>query len=159
MKNLLVLLLFAGGFYGWYAYHKNEQMKVDVEEARKNLEVFEQRVMTRRSEFQAIITALDQQKQAAAKTEEIKAIKAKEALQEDELRSLEREKGQIISRLRQAWVGTVIPELALVDGRKLVQVRVSKSDESGLSVTSTSGVVKILPKDLPEEWRKKLHYP
>ena len=159
MKNLIALLVFCGGFAAWYLYRQQHAAETSLAESKLHVEAFAKSLEIKRAEFNTIVRALELKRQAAAKLAEVKAIEAQEDALENEIIGLQREKGQLIGRIRQSVAGQVIPEWVLKDGRKFNQVRIMKADDAGVSISSASGVQRVLPKDLPDEWRQRLHYP
>lgn len=159
MKNLFALLIFAAAVGGWYLYDQHNKGQKQIADLSQSLPGYEQNVMTRRADFQTYVTLLELQQKVQAKRGEIAAIQEKERLLKDTLSRLSKERVDIINRDRQAQVGRIIPELTLLDGRKLAQVRILKVEDSGLSISLTSGVQKLMPSDLPADLRKTLHYP
>ncbi|MCW0220867.1 MAG: hypothetical protein OJI67_21240 [Prosthecobacter sp.] len=158
MKNLFALLLFAVGFGSLYLYWQHGKSKTDMAGINQNLASFEQAVTLKRTEFQALVNAVQAQKDIQEKLVSINKIK----VQEDELKKqyakLVSEKAEIILGIRKKVVGTTVPELILADGKKLIQVNILKADDSGLSISHSTGAQKIAPSDLNAEWRQKLYY-
>ncbi len=159
MKNLIALILFASGLAGWYFYDQLEKMKEDLEDSRRNIAAYEKTLEARRTEFQTLVGALELQKKTEFRKAEIAAMKGKAAEARVESQKVRGEQKQIIVSLRQRLVGQVLPELVLADGRKLFNVRISKLDDTGLAVTSTSGVTKLRPAELSADLRRRLYFP
>ena len=90
---------------------------------------------------------------------EILAMKGKADQARTEAQAVLQERSQVVSTLRQRLIGQMLPELVLADGRKLFNVRISKVDDTGLAVTSTSGVTKLRPAELSVDLRRRLHFP
>jgi hypothetical protein len=159
MKNLFALLLFAAGLAGWYFYDQLEKMKGDLADARRNIEAYEKTLEARRTEFQTLVGALELQKKVEFRKAEILAMKGKADQARTEAQAVLQERSQVVSTLRQRLIGQMLPELVLADGRKLFNVRISKVDDTGLAVTSTSGVTKLRPAELSVDLRRRLHFP
>lgn len=159
MKNLFALLLFAAGLAGWYFYDQLEKMKGDLADARRNIAAYEKTLEARRTEFQTLVGALELQKKVEFRKAEILAMKGKAEQARADAQGVRQERAQVVSSLRQRLIGQVLPELVLADGRKLFNVRISKVDDTGLAVTSTSGVTKLRPAELSADLRRRLHFP
>ncbi len=159
MKNLFALLLFAAGLAGWYFHDQLEKMKGDLADARRNIAAYEKTLEARRTEFQTLVGALELQKKVEFRKAEILAMKGKADQARADAQSVRQERAQVVSSLRQRLIGQVVPELVLADGRKLFNVRISKVDETGLAVTSTSGVTKLRPAELSADLRRRLYFP
>ena len=159
MKNLVALILFAAGLAGWYFYDQLEKMKTDLADARRNIAAYEKTLEARRTEFQTLVGALELQKKVEFRKAEITAMKGKAEQARADSREVRQERADAVARLRQRLVGQVLPELVLADGRKLFNVRISKVDDTGLAVTSASGVTKLRPVELSADLRQRLHFP
>lgn len=159
MKNLFAFLLFAAGLAGWYFYDQLEKMKGDLADARRNIAAYEKTLETRRTEFQTLVGALELQKKVEFRKAEILAMKGKAEQARADAQAVRQERSEVVSRLRQRLIGQMLPELVLADGRKLFNVRISKVDDTGLAVTSTSGVTKLRPVELSADLRRRLHFP
>jgi hypothetical protein len=159
MKNLFALLVFASGLAGWYFYDQLEKLKEDLADAQRNIAAYEKTLEARRTEFQVLVGALELQKKVEFRKAEILAMKGKAEQARGDARGMQQERADVVGRLRQRWVGVLLPELVLADGRKLFNVRVSKIDESGLAVTSASGVTKLRPAELSADLRRRLYLP
>lgn len=159
MKNLFALLLFAAGLAGWYFYDQLEKMKGDLTDARRNIAAYEKTLEARRTEFQTLVGALELQKKVEFRKAEILAMKGKADQARADAQAVRQERTQVVGRLRQRLIGQVLPELVLADGRKLFNVRISKVDDTGLAVTSTSGVTKLRPAELSADLRRRLYFP
>jgi hypothetical protein len=68
-----------------------------------------------------------------------------------------RERQQMLVAIRQTFVGKTIL-LTLTTGRNLGSVRIMKSDDTGLTVAMTSGVLKVPPHELPQDVKTMLNY-
>lgn len=158
MKNLLVLLLLGGGLTAWFFYQEHGQKRAELADLQKNVTANEASVAGRRAELDAIVKALDLRKKVEARQAEIQAIDAKRTQLQEKIARASAQRAKIVTDMRQTVVGALIPELTLTDGRKLTQVRVTKADDSGLSVTLPSGVQKLKPEELPDDLRQQLHY-
>lgn len=159
MKNLFALLLFAAGLAGWYFYDQLEKMKGDLADARRNIAAYEKTLEGRRTEFQTLVGALELQKKVEFRKAEILAMKGKAEQARSDSQALRQERAQVVGRLRERLIGQVLPELVLADGRKLFNIRISKVDDTGLAVTSTSGVTKLRPAELSADMRRRLYFP
>lgn len=159
MKNLFALLLFAAGLAGWYFYDQLEKMKGDLADARRNIAAYEKTLEERRTEFQTLVGALELQKKVEFRKAEILAMKGKAEQARADAQAVRQERTQVVGRLRQRLIGQVLPELVLADGRKLFNVRISKVDDTGLAVTSSSGVTKLRPAELSVDLRRRLYFP
>jgi hypothetical protein len=158
MKNLVALILFAAGLAGWYFYDQMQKMRGDLEDSRRNIATYEKTVEARRVEFQVLTGALELQKKVEFRKAEISAMKAKSEQAAADSRVLRQERTAVVAQLRQRVVGQLLPELVLADGRKLFNVRITKVDDTGLAVTSASGVTKLRPVELSAEMRERLHF-
>jgi len=157
MKNFLALLLFAGGFAAWYLYNQNKEAKEGLESAQLQLADLEKNIASRRAEYQAASGAMAIKAKITGKKTELadlnKKLKATHAIQNTTIK----EKQATLAAIRQKFIGQTIP-MALASGRDLGQVRIIKMDEAGLSVATTSGVVKVLPNELPPALRAQFLY-
>lgn len=158
MKNFFLFLLFAGGLSAWYLYYQQGKAAAELTELSKNLALYEQSVQQRRVEFQALTKAVELQKKIQLKQGEIATVQERERGLKEVLAGLVKKRAAVILSARQAYVGRVLPELTLTNGKKLAQVKILKADDSGLSVSLPSGIQKILPSELPPEMCQNLHY-
>lgn len=158
MKNLVALILFAAGLAGWYSYDQLEKMKGDLADARSNIAAYEKTLEARRVEFQTLVGALELQKKVEFRRAEILAMKGKAEQARTESKAVRQEQTEVVHQLRQRLIGQVLPELVLADGRKLFNVRISKVDDTGLAVTSVSGVTKLRPAELSADLRRRLYF-
>lgn len=158
MKNLLALILFAGGLAGWYFYNQYQKMQKELANARKNLEAYESTLAERQTEFQTLVAALEMKKKVEFRKAEIAAMKTKADQARAETQNLRREHAAAVAEIRKKFIGQVFPELVLANGRKLVNVRVTKVDETGVAVTSASGVTKLRPVELSPEMRSMFYF-
>jgi hypothetical protein len=159
MKNLFALLLFAAGLAGWYFYDQLEKMKEDLADASRNIAEYEKSLEARRLEFQTLVSTLELQKKVEFRKAEILAMQGKTEEARAESGKVRQERVQHLTRLRQRMIGEVLPELVLADGRKLFNVRISKIDDTGLAVTSASGVTKLRPAELSADLRRRMYFP
>lgn len=150
MKNFIALLIFAGGFAGWFLYNEKNETADSLQQARQQLSDMDKSIAERRTEFQRYSTVATLQKQVASKQAELKSLN-------DKLQSLGNQTSAVIKEqqeqrgvLRQAQVGKTI-NLTLVTGRALGQVRILKIEDTGISVANATGIVKVLPSELPPE--------
>lgn len=61
----------------------------------------------------------------------------------------------LVVNLRQKFVGREI-NLSLTTGRNLGQVKILKIEDSGISLATTSGVLKVSPRELSPQIREAL---
>jgi len=158
MKNFLALLVFIGGFGAWYLYKQKEDTSNGLHETQMQIENYEKTVALRRKEHEAITKALALQKQVTDQRQNLAALNARQAALETTRAGLARQRQQAIGTLRQTFIGTTLPTLTLTTGRTLEQVRILKLDDAGISLALTSGILKVLPHELPPELRQRLHY-
>jgi hypothetical protein len=157
MKNFIALLIFAGGFYGWYLHHQKTQAEESLQAARYQLAEVESSTAARRAEFQAADKAM-------AIKAKINDQKAGLARLQTRLQALSTERSSVLAErqtalvaIRQKFIGRTFP-LVTAAGRDLGQVRIIKMDDSGLTVATTTGVAKVLPNELPPELRAQFLY-
>lgn len=155
MKNFFALLLFIAGMSGWYLYHQHTEALAGLAAAEHQLDELDKSTAVRRAEFKAAsavmtIKAKIQEKKAELKTAQDQ-VKALEAARQQVIS----EKSSVMTSLRQIYIGREV-NLTLTTGRNLGQVRILKIEDSGLSVATTSGVVKVLPSELSKEIRDAL---
>jgi hypothetical protein len=153
MKNFLALLLFAGGFAAWYLYNQHNEAKEGLESAQGQLAELDKNIAGRRAEFQAVSSVMAIKAKIAAKKTELADLNKK--LQDTHATMKERQ--ATLAAIRQKFIGQTMP-MTLASGRDLGQVRIIKIDEAGLSVATTSGVVKVLPNELPPALRAQFLY-
>jgi hypothetical protein len=157
MKNILALLLFGGGFAAWYLYHQHQEAQEGLESAQMQLAELEKNITNRRVEFQAASGAMNIKAKIAAKKAELAELNKKLQANHAEQNTTQKERQATLSAIRQKFIGQTLP-MALVSGRDLGQVKIIKMDEAGLSVATTSGVVKVLPNELPPALRAQFLY-
>ncbi len=150
MKNFIALLIFAGGFTGWYLHHEKNETTDSLQQARQQLGDIEKSITDRRIEFQRYSTVGTLHKQVTNKQEELKNLNDKLKSLGDQKSALLKEQSQQRALLRQTQVGKTL-HLTLTTGRALGQVRVLKVDDTGLSVANANGIIKVLPSELPPE--------
>ena len=150
MKNFIALLIFAGGFAGWYLYNEKNEMADSLQQARQQLSDMDKSIAERRTEFQRYSTVATLQKQVASKQAELKSLHDKLQSLGNQTSAVIKEQQQQRGVLRQAQVGKTI-NLTLVTGRALGQVRILKIEDTGISVANATGIVKVLPSELPPE--------
>lgn len=150
MKNFIALFLFAGGFAAWYLHHEKQETTDSLQHSQTQLTDLEKALEDRRTEFQRYSTIAVLQKKVASKQAEFKDLS-------DTLKKLGTQKEAVIKEqqqqrgvIRQAQVGKTIT-LTLTSGRALGPVRVLKVDDTGISVANATGIVKVLPSELPPE--------
>jgi hypothetical protein len=153
MKNFIALLIFAGGLTGWFLHHEKIETADSLQQAKQQLGELEKSIIDRRSEFQRYRTIGSLQKQIADKQVELKTLNDQLTNLRDQKSALLQEQSQQRAILRQTQVGQTL-NLTLTTGRALGQVRILKVDDTGISVTNASGIVKVLPSELPPEIKK-----
>lgn len=158
MKNFLALILFIGGLAGWYFYDQFQKMKTQLVETRKNINAYDETLTSRREEYQSIVAALELQKKVEFRKAEINALRAKAEEARIAVQNMRGEHAAIIREIRGRFVGQLVSEFILADGRKLTNVRISKVDETGVALTSPSGVTKLRPAELSPEFKAKFYY-
>ena len=157
MKNIIALLIFAGGFYGWYLHHQKTQAEESLQAARYQLAEVETSTAARRAEFQAADKAMAIKAKINDQKAELAKMQARLQALATERNSVMAERQTALVAIRQKFIGRTIP-LVTAGGRDLGQVRIIKMDDSGLSVATTTGVAKILPNELPPELRTQFLY-
>lgn len=157
MKNFIALLIFAGGFYGWYLHHQKTQAEESLQAARYQLAEVESATAARRAEFQAADKAMAIKARINDQKAEFTKLQARLQALATERNSVMAERQTTLVAIRQKFIGRTIP-LVTAAGRDLGQVRIIKMDDSGLSVATTTGVAKILPNELPPELRTQFLY-
>ncbi len=157
MKNFIALLVFAGGFTAWFFYHQKAELTEGLEAASQQLAQLEQNLASKRQEFQAMSGMMNIKSKITAKRAELAELQSKTKSVQQAARVATEEKKAALALLRQRFVGQTLP-IKLMSGRDLGSVRVMKLDDSGLSVATTSGIVKIQPNELPQELRGKFLY-
>lgn len=157
MKNVIALLIFAGGFYGWYLHHQKTQAEESLQAARYQLAEVETATSARRAEFQAADKAMsikakinDQKAEFARLQTRLQTLAAARS-------SVLAERQTTLTAIRQKFIGRTFT-LVTSGGRDLGQVRIIKMDDSGLSVATTTGVAKVLPNELPQDLRSQFLY-
>jgi hypothetical protein len=153
MKNFLALLVFAGGFAGWYLYHQ----KQEVEESLASTEIHEKEAAIKRAEFQSLNGVMAIRKKAAEKQAELTQLRNQLKTLRDAKDAVARERQQTLAAIRQTFAGKTIP-LKLTTGRDLGQVRIMKADDTGVTVALPSGVQKVPPQELPQDLKQALNY-
>jgi hypothetical protein len=157
MKNIIALLIFAGGFYGWYLHHQKTQAEESLQAARYQLAEVESSTSARRAEFQAAEKAMSIKAKINDQKAELARLQTRLQALSTERSSVLAERQTTLSAIRQKFIGRTFP-LVTTGGRDLGQVRIIKMDDSGLSVATTTGVAKVLPNELPQELRSQFLY-
>jgi hypothetical protein len=157
MKNFIALLIFAGGFAGWYLYNEKNETADSLQQARQQLSDMDKSITERRAEFQRYSTVATLQKQVASKQAELKSLNDKLQSLGNQRSAVLQEQAQQRGIVRQAQVGKTIT-LTLISGRALGPVRILKIDDSGVSVANATGIVKVLPTELPAEIKQLFLY-
>ncbi len=157
MKNFLALLVFAGGIAGWYLYHQKQEVTESLEAAQRQLAELEKVAGTRRAETQVMNGAMAVSQKIAGKQAELKELRGKLTTVQEAQAVVMRKRQQMLVAIRQTFVGKTMP-LTLTTGRNLGSVRIVKSDDTGLTVAMTSGVLKVPPQELPQDLKTMLNY-
>ncbi len=155
MKNFLALLLFLGGMSGWYLHHQHREAESSLASAKQQWMELEKVASTRRTEFKAANAVMSIKEQIKTKKAELKKLQDEAASLEISRQQVISQKNSLILSLRQKFVGRDV-SLTLTSGRNLGQVKILKIEDSGLSVATTSGVVKVSPAELSPEIRSAL---
>lgn len=157
MKNFLALLLFLGGFAAWYFHHEKTETLGGIESAQAQLADLEKNTATKRAEYQAAVGMMNIKAKVDAKKVELAELQKKlQALQQQQI-TTDRDKQNTLIAIRQKFIGQTLP-IVLAGGRDLGNARIIKIDDTGLSVATTSGVVKIAPSELTNEQKALFHY-
>ena len=157
MKNLFALLLFTGGFAAWYFHHEKTETISGIEAAQVQMADLEKNTAAKRAEYQAAVGMMNIKTKVDEKKAELAGLQKKiQALQQQQV-SVDREKQNTLIAIRQKFIGQTMP-IVLAGGRNLGNVRIIKLDDAGLSVATTSGVVKISPNELTSEQKSLFHY-
>ncbi|MBV6501458.1 MAG: hypothetical protein CJBNEKGG_03970 [Prosthecobacter sp.] len=157
MKNIIALLIFAGGFYGWYLHHQKTQAEESLQAARYQLAEVETSTAARRAEFQAAEKAMSIKTKVNDQKAELARLQTRLQALSTERSSVQAERQAALGAIRQKFIGRTFP-LITTGGRDLGQVRIIKMDDSGLSVATTTGVAKVLPNELPQDLRSQFLY-
>ncbi|MCA1963089.1 MAG: hypothetical protein LDL31_03980 [Prosthecobacter sp.] len=155
MKNIIALLLFAGGMSAWYFYHQLHEAELGLTAVQQQLADLEKSSAPRRAEYKAAGSVKAIKEKINAKKAELKTAQEKVQALEHARQQVLAEKAALLAALRQVHVGREF-KLVLSSGRNLGQVRILKIEDSGLSIATTSGVTKVLPGELPQELRSAL---
>lgn len=158
MKNFLAILLFVGGFGGYYGYRYISEARTTISDNLVQLEGQNKIAAAREQEFKTIVNALELSRQVAAKRKELADIQAQQQAIDKQRAVIAQRKQKEVSGSRQSLVGTVLTDLTLLDGRKFAEARITKIDDSGVLLTVPSGVVKVKPTDLTPEIRQLLQF-
>lgn len=157
MKNFLALLVFAGGFGGWFLHHQKQETSDSLAAARTQFAEYDKVASTRRAEYQSMKSAIAVKNKATEKQAELNGLKAKLKTLRDAQEAAARDRQQTVAAIRQTYVGKTVA-LRLTTGRDLGQVRIMKVDETGVAVATPSGVVKVAPHELPQEVKQALNF-
>jgi hypothetical protein len=157
MKNFLALLVFAGGFAGWYLYHQKQEVEESLAATQKQSEIHEKEAAIKRAEFQALNSVMAIRKKAAEKQAELILLRNQLKTLRDAKDAVARDRQQTLAAIRQTFAGKTIP-LKLNNGRDLGQVRIMKADDTGVTVALPSGVQKVPPQELPQDLKQALNY-
>ncbi|SKA79789.1 hypothetical protein SAMN02745166_00543 [Prosthecobacter debontii] len=158
MKNLIALVIFGVGAFAAYNYWEHLNFKSNTDQLTRDLAAYEQGVELKRTEFQTLVKAVAWDQDNRKKLAQISEVQKQQASLQETQAKLNQERNQIITSLRASVLNKPIPELALKDGRKLNQATITQANDSVITVSLPSGIVKITPADLTPEWRQRLHY-
>ena len=157
MKNFLIFLLFVGGYAAWFFYDQKKDIQEGLESAQVQYDQLEKSVSGRRAEYQAAkkVVTIKQRlaEQKALQADLQKKLQAVQLAQNNQVK----ERQNTLAAIRQRFVGQTLP-IVLASGRDLGQVRIMSMNEGGLSVATTSGIVKILPNELPPAMQTQFFY-
>jgi hypothetical protein len=148
MKNILILLLFAGGYTAWFFYHQKSGINEGLAAAQNQITDLEKAIAGKRAEAQAVSKVLAIKVKIAEQKAALAEVQKKTKSVNDAHASTLKAKYDTLASIRQKFIGVTMP-IVLASGRDLGQVRIMKMDDAGLSVATTSGVVKIVPNELP----------
>lgn len=157
MKNFLALMLFAGGFAAWYFYHQKQEISEGLVATQQQIADLEKAAGNKRGEFKAAESAMAIRAKIIARKDENKTLQTKLQTLNESRKTVEAEKLALLAAIRQKFIGRTLP-MALVTGRNLGQVRIMKVEEAAVTVATTSGVVKVLPNELPADLRGQFLY-
>jgi len=157
MKNFIALFIFAGGITAWFLYQQKTEMADNLKQSRALLAETEVIAEARRADFQKANAVMLIQQKLNAKEAELKQMALTFQAFTEAKKDLIKEKQTLLATIRQKQVGKTI-SLTLINGRILGEVRITKADDSGLSVAMSSGVLKISPQELPDSVKKNLGY-
>lgn len=157
MKNFFIFLLFVGGYAAWYFYDQKRDLQEGLESAQVQFDQLEKSVSGRRAEYEAakkVVTIKRRiTEQKAQQAELLKKLQALQLAQNNQVK----ERQNTLAGIRQRFVGQTLP-IVLASGRDLGQVRIMSINEGGLSVATTSGIVKILPNELTPALQTQFFY-
>jgi len=157
MKNFLIFLLFVGGYAAWFFYDQKKDIQEGLESAQVQYDQLEKSVSGRRAEYQAAkkVVTIKQRlaEQKALQADLQKKLQAVQLAQNNQVK----ERQNTLAAIRQRFVGQTLP-IVLASGRDLGQARIMSMNEGGLSVATTSGIVKILPNELPPAMQTQFFY-
>ncbi len=148
MKNFLVLLLFAAGYAAWYFYHQKTEINEGLASAQHQISELERATSGKRAEYEAAGKVMAIKAKIAAQKATLADLQKQIKSLQDAQAATVKEKYDTLAAIRQKFIGQTLP-IKLTSGRDLGQVRIMKMDDAGLSVATTSGVVKIVPNELP----------
>ncbi len=157
MKNFLALLVFSGLFSGWYLFNQHKETQERLNEAELQYAEIEKIASVRRAEFQGLNSAITIKNKAAEKQKELDALRDKLKTLQNSQQVMLQKRYETLHAIRQTQIGKTI-SLKLNSGRDLGQVRLMKIDDTGISVATPSGVVKVAPNELPPEVSQMLHF-
>ncbi len=157
MKNFLALILFAAGFTARYFYHQKQEINEGLVAAQLQIADLEKAAVNKRSEFKAAESAMAIRAKITARKNENKTLQTKLQTLNDSRQTVEAEKLALLTAIRQKFIGRTLP-MVLASGRNLGQVRIMKMEDAAVTVATTSGVVKVLPNELPLDLRGQFLY-
>jgi hypothetical protein len=154
MKNFIALLIFFGGVGAWYWHHDKSQMEEWIAAVTEQQDLLKQKVAVQRTSLAVVEKAFAAQKRVAELRQGLAVLAAKQKTLDEEKASLSRQRQTAQTGTRQHLVGTVLTDLTLADGRKWTEAKVTKIDDSSVSLQVPSGVVRVPSRDLPPELQK-----
>jgi NADH dehydrogenase FAD-containing subunit len=140
---------------GWYLYHQHSEAQASLSAAKQQWAELEKSVSNRRSEYQASSAVMTIKDQIKGRKAELKKLQDEVATLDFSQKKVVLERHQLIVGLRQKFIGRDV-NLTLTSGRNLGQVKILKVEDSGISLATTNGVVKVSPGELSPEIREAL---
>jgi uncharacterized protein HemX len=153
MKNIIALILFAGGFAGWYLHQEKQEVAESLQASQNQVIELEKALTERRGEFQRYSTVAALQQKTASKQNELKVLHDKLKDLRAQTDAVIKEQGDQRHAFRQAQIGKSI-NLTLTSGRALGQVRIIKVDDASVSVANATGIVKVQISELPADLKQ-----
>jgi hypothetical protein len=155
MKNFFALFCFFCGMSAWYLHHQHGEAQASLVAAKQQLAELEKNVSIRRLEFQSASAAMSIRDQIKGKKAQLKELEDKVAALNFSQKQIMSQRHHLVVNLRQKFVGREI-NLSLTTGRNLGQVKILKIEDSGISLATTSGVLKVSPRELSPQIREAL---